>query len=131
MQELFSKELEPQVYEKTLSGLDRNLTLRFSYDKALGWTANGYIGMRSKIMSTINNSIRQHVEHPTTKLYEQAREVLQSFANEHGKTTYTLMSENPKIILWAKDAGNAIFNWDEIVENDIGITCKKIFNKVI
>jgi len=68
--------------------------------------ATSYI---EKILSAKNREPEE-----TTNLYREMLNYLQEQANNTKKPIfYTFTTKSKKLIAWAKEAGNSVFNWDE------------------
>lgn len=58
----------------------------------------------------------EHKENETSYLYAAARSIMKNRANKRREDTrYEFMTEDEKMLNWAKTKGKAIFDWDDYI----------------
>lgn len=64
-----------------------------------------------------NDSDAEKISGETTKIYSKLKDDIQQLANEYNiPATYTLITDDPTLQAWAKNAGKDLFEWNKITE---------------
>ncbi len=70
-----------------------------------------------EFVTVVININEQRRDNETTTLYSKARDLMQQKANLlNKKVLYELITENYKMIAWAKTKGEEIFHWKKNIE---------------